>query len=798
MRRRGRLLAVGTAFTAIALSTFGVASGKSVDAKVAVRAAATAGTYTNPVTAGVVSTFPDPTMIRGKDGKWYAYGTTNAIFADSGNDAEHILPVLSSTDMVTWTYVGDVYTPTDHPSWWPATTRPWAPDIRYVDGAYHLTYALSGGGIALATSSTPTGPWSDRGLIVPAGGSGCPTNNIDPAMYTDVNGDNYLYWGSYDTICASKMNADATALTGAVTQVARGRRMEGSYVVRRDGRYYLFYSDAGCCQGAFSGYTVKVGRSDSPLGPFTTPGGKNLMDLTSKDGIVLAASGNRWVGPGHNAIQTDLSGQDWLVYHAIPSSNPDLPPVTSPWGGTLSNLSRRPLLIDRLDWINGWPVVRAGAGPSSGPQPAPVTTWTVGSTFNDGSLSGWSTGWKLATDPDSRGYVASSGSGSSFFLSDASVSGDVRVEGDLRLGASSTSGAAGLVVSYTDPADNIVAWINEAQHKLIVDVKVAGMTTSLSSALPSGFDYASWHNVAVERRGHKLVAWVSADRLRDAVSTVTITLPSGAPNSGRIGATSADGAIGADNIGAATLYEPVTRRVPNPAVGRLLTAYSDDFNGSGRPEANDPAWSWVRGASATAHESGGGLVWPTEAAELYQNNNTASVLVRDAPSGDFILETKLRFDGTSAAQQAGIVLYQNDDRYFKLVHSVLPLSQGGGAVFQQTEFGKEAERPTTTPPTPVFYGPMFGGPAAPTTWLRLFYHFDSASNANDVRMASSTDGAHWTWGGTWSMPRQGTLKIGLVSMNTAGATATFDYAHTYALSNTPAKRTDADNAKSRQ
>lgn len=737
------------------------------------------GTYENPVTAGVVDTFPDPTMIRGKDGRWYAYGTTNAIFAGTGDTAEHILPVLSSPDMVTWSYAGDVFTFAGRPSWWPAGTRPWAPDIRYVDGEYHLTYALSGGGVALATSGHPTGPWTDRGLIVPAGGSGCPTGNIDPAMFTDAGGADYLYWGSYDTVCVSRMNAAGTALTGDVTQVARGRRMEGSFVVRHGGHYYLFYSDAGCCDGAFSGYTVKVGRSDSPLGPFTTPTGKNLMDLTSKDGIVLAAGGNGWVGPGHNAIQTDLSGQDWLVYHAIPSSAPDLPPVTTPWGDTRSNLSRRPLLIDRLDWIGGWPVVRAGAGPSTGPQPAPTATWQVGSTFDDGRPAGWSTGWDLATDPDSRGYLSYAGSAPSFSLSGAAVGGDLRVEGDLRLGASNTSGATGLVVTYADADDNVVAWIDRRRRELVVDVTVSGRTTSSANALPDDFDYGSWHNVAVERRKDTLVASVSADRLRDPVSTVTLTLPRGVPRSGRIGAASSGGAAGADNIGAAALYKPVTRRVPDPALGRPLPAYSDDFDGTGRPEANDAAWSWVRGASATATESGGGLVWPTQAAELYNGTNTASVLVRDAPPGDFTVETKLRFDGTASSQQAGIVLYENDDRYFKLVHSVLPLSNGGGAVFQQTEFAKEAERPTTTPPMAVFNGPMFGGPAAPTTWLRLAYHHDAAHHETDVRMASSTDGTHWTWGGTWSMPQKGALRIGLVSMNRTGATATFDYVHTY-------------------
>jgi beta-xylosidase len=727
-------------------------------------------TYTNSVASGVVNTFPDPAMIRGKDGAWYAYGTTNPI--GGTGTTEHILPMLTSPDMVHWTYAGDVFTGADHPGWWPQGARPWAPDIRYVDGSYHLMYALSGGGVALATSPHPAGPWTDHGLIVPAGGSGCPTGNIDEAMFTDVNGDDYLYWGSYDTICGAKMNDDATAITGPVTQVARGRRMEGAFVVRRNGKYYLFYSDAGCCNGAFSGYTVKVGRADSPLGPFRTPSGADLMDLTSKDGIVLAANGNGWVGPGHNAIQTDLSGQDWLVYHAIPSSAPEFGSVTTTWGTTLTNLSRRTLMIDRLDWIDGWPVVRAGAGPSTGPQPAPITTWTVGSTFNAG-LSGWTGPWRLASDPDSHGYL--SGSGSTRELSVGTVRGDLRVEADLRLGTGGT--AAGLVVTHANGANNVVAWIDRARRELVVEATARGVRTTRAAALPPSFDYGSWHNVAAERRGNHLDVSVSADGLRDAVATVTMTLPDGLPASGSIGA-AAKGAAAADNVGAAPLYHPVTSRVPDPAPGARLAAYSDEFNGSGAPAG----WQWVR-PTATATMSGGTLVWPTQNADLFQTTNTASVLIRDAPPGDFIVETKLTFDGTTDAHQAGLVLYENDDRYFKLTHTVLPLSRGDGKVLHVTEFGKEGSRPGTTPPTAVANGPMFGGPATGTTWLRLLYHSDDAQNEHDVRMASSTDGTHWTWGGTWSLPRTGPLKIGLVSMNAVGATARFDYVRTYEPAN---------------
>jgi hypothetical protein len=74
---------------------------------------------------------------------------------------------------------------------------------------------------------------------------------------------------------------------------------------------------------------------------------------------------------------------------------------------------------------------------------------------------------------------------------------------------------------------------------------------------------------------------------------------------------------------------------------------------------------------------------------------------------------------------------------------------------------------------------MFGGPAADTLWLRLSYHHDTPGAEHEVRAASSTDGKHWTWTGAWTLPAEQALRIGLVSMNTAGATAQFDYVRTY-------------------
>ncbi|GAA4987283.1 beta-xylosidase [Nonomuraea thailandensis] len=731
-------------------------------------AAQAAPAYSNPVSAGVVDTFPDPTMIHAKDGLWYAYGTQNPVFDSKGEDGERILPIMRSADMVTWEYAGEVFTPQTRPAWH-GDSRLWAPDIRYVGGRYHLYYSLARGDLGLATAPTPTGPWTDHGDVLPAATqASCPTGHIDQAQFTDVDGAHYMYWGSYDVLCVARMNADATLVEGTATQIARGRRMEGGYVVRRDGFYYLFYSDAGCCDGAFSGYQVKAGRSTSPLGPFTDDEGVDLMEPTSKGAIVVGSNGNQWAGPGHSGFQTDLAGQDWLVYHAISTADPDFPPVG---GGRLTALSKRPLLIDRLDWIDGWPVVRAGAGPSEGAQPAPVTSYEVGGTFGEGSLAGWRTGsgsWTARTDQDAHGYAAGSGH---LVSARRTSSANVRAQADLRV----ASGTAGLALAYVNRGNHVVARLDRARNALVTDVVIGGRSRGESvTALPAGFGFGAWHTVVAELRGTELSVQVSADKLGDPVAEQRRTLPRAAARHGSVGVV-ARGRADADNVGAAELHTPVTQRLPEPEPGELLPEFSDEFEGT----AVGAGWQWVRGPAAGAAVSGGKLSWPTQNAELHLAGNTAAVLWREAPEGDYTVETKLRFAPTAAAQQAGLLLYENDDRYFKMAHSALPLQRGNGVVLQMSEFGKEGERPTTTPPIAVANGPMFGGPAAETMWLRLSYHYDAAGHENEVRAATSRDGERWVRNGVWTLPAKNKLKIGLISMNRSGAVAEFDYVRTY-------------------
>lgn len=740
----------------------------------------TDGTYTNPVTDGVVDTFPDPAMIRGKDGAWYAYGTQNPIFESDGEDGEHILPILRTENLVDYEYVGDVVAPDEVPATWRDGSRAWAPDIRYVGGEYLLTYGLSTGGLAVATAPTPTGPWTHRDeLLVPSAPvAGCPTGNIDQALFSDDDGTLYLYWGSYDVICVSELTPDATALTGPVTQVAQGRRMEGAYVVRHDDLYYLMYSDAGCCDGAFSGYSVKVGRSDSPVGPFVDDAGVDLMSLSSKGGFVLTPNGNGFTGVGHHAVQTDLAGQDWIVYHAIAEDDPDFPPVQTR-AGTLQ-LSKRPMMVDRLDWIDGWPVVNAGAGASTQPPAAPVTTGPVDDDLADG-LGAWTTSGSVTTPSDTdAGTFARLADGASI-TSRSGVVGDVRAQADVRV---ADGDAAGLELRTGDD-DAVTAWVDAGARELRVEVRHGGETESAAAPVPAGVDLGTWHVVTLDRVGGEVAAALSADGLKDPLALASVAAEPAAAGATSTVVAVARGGADVDNVSAVPAAVPVTERVPDPQPGELLAEFSDELDRAVVPGEEGSGWSWVRRPASGPRLEDGSLVWPTQAAELHLGNNTASVLLRDAPREDFVVETRLTFDGSRGNQQAGLVLYENDDRYLKLAHSVLPLNRKSGQFLHVTEFGKEAERPTTTPPTAVANGPMFGAAPAETTWLRMYAQLDEADDEYDVRMASSTDGETWQWGGTWSLPVQGDLRIGLISMNATGATAEFDYVRTYAMGGEP-------------
>ncbi|MFC4640280.1 family 43 glycosylhydrolase [Deinococcus hohokamensis] len=343
-------------------------------------------TYHNPLTITKpdgtrVESCADPSVIHSQtpgDTNWYLYCTTdphNTQDVDAQNNLKfHLISMAKSADLVNWTYIGDAFA--QKPDWVKDDAGLWAPDIEYVNGKYHLYFTASdtkagGSAIGVATSASPAGPWTDSGtpVVEPHGPPGGNPNDrrwvFDSDVIVDDAGRGWLYYGSYfGGISVRRLSTDGLRTDAATqTEVALDNRYEGAQVVRHAGYYYLMLSATNCCNGPVTGYSIFVGRSTSPTGPFVDREGVSLLDPRVGGTPVISMNGNRWVGPGHNAVLTDAGGQDWTLYHAIDANDPYFTP-----GG----INKRPVLLDPLDWVDEWPSVRGGLWASDTTMPAPA------------------------------------------------------------------------------------------------------------------------------------------------------------------------------------------------------------------------------------------------------------------------------------------------------------------------------------------------------------------------------------------------------------------------------------------
>lgn len=307
-------------------------------------------TYQNPV---FNHDFPDPNLVKAKDGYYYAY-STQASWQKEGFGGRYVTPILRSKNLVQWEVVGDALQ--QKPSW-KKEGGIWAPDAAVYKGKYFLYYSFStwgdpNPGIGVAISKTPQGPFTDHGKLFLSKEIGV-DNSIDAFLYVDGKKP-YLIWGSFHGIYAVPLSKDGMQVAGEKFKLA-GNSYEGSLIYKRDGYYYFFGSVGTCCAGEKSTYRVKVGRSKDFKGPYLDKDGKPLLE----DGGTLLLQKNEgaegFIGPGHNGdIITDKSGVTWMLYHGFDKRDP----------------VRRVMLLDRVDWVDGWPQMQ-GAQPTTGVQAGP-------------------------------------------------------------------------------------------------------------------------------------------------------------------------------------------------------------------------------------------------------------------------------------------------------------------------------------------------------------------------------------------------------------------------------------------
>lgn len=293
--------------------------------------------YANPV---INYSLPDPTIIKGDDGYFYLYAT---------EDIRNV-PIHRSKDLLDWKLIGTAFTDSTRPNFEP-NGGIWAPDINKIGNRYVLYYSMSvwGGewtcGIGVATADKPEGPFTDQGMLFRSNGIGV-QNSIDP-FYIEEGDKKYLFWGSFRGIYGIELSDDGLSVRkdSEKKQIA-GTAYEGTYIHKRGNYYYLFASVGTCCEGLKSTYTTVVGRSDHLFGPYMNRTGETMMNNHHE---VLIHKNDAFVGAGHNSeIVSDVKGDDWFFYHAVSAKHPE----------------GRVLMMDRIDWVDGWPSVN-GSSPSA-------------------------------------------------------------------------------------------------------------------------------------------------------------------------------------------------------------------------------------------------------------------------------------------------------------------------------------------------------------------------------------------------------------------------------------------------
>ena len=194
----------------------------------------------------------------------------------------------STTDMVNWTEHGAVASLKEF-SWRSRENGAWAIQTVERDGKYYLYAPLHGHGIGVLVADSPYGPFKDP-LGEPLVWQKEHWDDIDPSVFTDADGQAYMYWGN-PHVYAVKLNNDMVSAQGDILvlnpqdgvmrpvsqegakinlRVPWGEKaqwtvknyQEGPWFYKRNGHYYLAYATT-CCPEAL-GYAM----SDSPTGPW--------------------------------------------------------------------------------------------------------------------------------------------------------------------------------------------------------------------------------------------------------------------------------------------------------------------------------------------------------------------------------------------------------------------------------------------------------------------------------------------------------------------------------------------------
>ncbi|KAK5136306.1 hypothetical protein LTR08_003679 [Meristemomyces frigidus] len=288
----------------------------------------------------------DPALARLSDGTYVRFST-------GGGGRIYNAPSLSGP----WTYKCDML-PSGSRISSSGSKDLWAPDVSLVGSTYYVYYSVSDFGtqvseIGLATSKTlECGTFTDHGSTGVSSVAGKSYNAIDPNLIL-VDGEYKLSFGSFwGDLFQVPMKTPPTAASGAAVALAFEPKTthaeEGSFMILRNGYYYLFYSHGQCCgldtstPAAGDEYMIRVCRSLSATGPFID---EDSVSCQNGGGTIVLQSHGDVYAPGGQSVYLDPVEGSWVIIYHYFSRKKGVADADSLYSW------------NRLNWSNGWPSV---------------------------------------------------------------------------------------------------------------------------------------------------------------------------------------------------------------------------------------------------------------------------------------------------------------------------------------------------------------------------------------------------------------------------------------------------------
>jgi beta-xylosidase len=195
----------------------------------------------------------------------------------------------------------------------------WAPEVYFVNNKFYMYYSADEH-ICVATANSPLGPFTQAVKKPMIENEKC----IDNSLFIDDDGKPYLLFDRFNdglNIWIAELESDLMTIKPktmkkciAVSQPweeVQARVNEGSFIVKRNGIYYLSYS-ANHYKSQF--YGIGYATSENILGPYK-----------KYDENPIYQKQKNLVGVGHSSMFTDKEGQLRIVFHAH-NSNTEIHP----------------------------------------------------------------------------------------------------------------------------------------------------------------------------------------------------------------------------------------------------------------------------------------------------------------------------------------------------------------------------------------------------------------------------------------------------------------------------------------